>query len=562
MGLGESRSNPALTTQLKVAFSTPSHSKFSLAVRLVFTFIFLLGEFVALSIPVDTANLHVSTGFGGWLADWGPVGARILLLGLTLTVIFGGLMARGHALALREKRISWRASLAHLCTLPVFCIAALRLFNPQTSAASAGWLAILCVTGGLATVVSGSFILLPASFWLDLFHSARLAPVYGFATAATAFGLVTTSRWIWKPWMNLTFLAVRTLLRLLRSDIVADPYSYTIGTRSFVVTIAAACSGYEGIALMVIFGAVWLWLFRRDFRFPQSLVLIPSGMAAMWVLNVVRISALILIGNAGARAVAIGGFHSQAGWIAFLCMALAFMTVSQRVPWFAATRRETQAAPAPVVQRGDATAAYLLPFLAILAAGILSSAMTGTFEWAYGLRVVAAGAAILFYRRSYTGISWRIGWEGPAVGLVVFAIWIGAERLLFPHETPLAMPMALVISSAPLRVGWILLRTAGAVVTVPLAEELAFRGYLLRRLKSSNFASVDLRCFYFVPFVVSSLLFGILHGQRWIAGTIAGMLYAAVARRRGSLGDAAVAHATTNALIAVLVLITGNWNLW
>jgi membrane protease YdiL (CAAX protease family) len=57
-------------------------------------------------------------------------------------------------------------------------------------------------------------------------------------------------------------------------------------------------------------------------------------------------------------------------------------------------------------------------------------------------------------------------------------------------------------------------------------------------------------------------VFGILHGQRWIAGAIAGMLYAAVARRRGSLGDAALAHATTNALIAAHVLTVGNWNLW
>lgn len=559
LGIGEGRSTPALTIRRKADFSATAPSSFGLIARLILTLILLLGEFVALSIPVDTADLHVSTGFGGWLADWGPVGARILLLGLTLTVVFGGLIARGQALILRERRISLLALLAHLCALPAFSFAALRLFNPQTTASSAGWLALACMAGGLATVVSGSFILLPASFWLDLLRRARLAPVYGFSTASAAFLLVAYSRWIWKPWMTLTFLAVRTVLRWLRSDIVSDAHSYSIGTRSFIVTISAACSGYEGIALMVLFGAAWLWLFRREFRFPRALILIPAGMVAMWVLNVVRISALILIGNAGAHTIALGGFHSQAGWIAFLCMALAFMTVSQRLAWFAAGRRE---AVSVVVAKNDGTAAYLVPFLAILAAGILSSAMTGTFEWAYGLRVVAAGAAILFYRRQYAGVSWRIGWEAPVVGLLVFAIWIAAERLLFPHATPLAMPMALTISSAPVRVGWILSRVIGAVLTVPIAEELAFRGYLLRRLASADFESVDLKRFYWIPFLVSSLLFGILHGQRWIAGAIAGMLYAWVARRRGSLGDAAVAHATTNALIAVLVLATQNWNLW
>src|SRR5208337_3503505 len=97
------------------------------------------------------------------------------------------------------------------------------------------------------------------------------------------------------------------------------------------------------------------------------------------------------------------------------------------------------------------------------------------------------------YRRTYAGVSWPIGWEAPAVGLLVFAIWIAAERLLFPHATSLAMPMALTISSEPVRVAWILFRVIGAVVTVPVAEEPAFRGYLLHRLASADFASVDLR---------------------------------------------------------------------
>jgi len=124
------------------------------------------------------------------------------------------------------------------------------------------------------------------------------------------------------------------------------------------------------------------------------------------------------------------------------------------------------------------------------------------------------------------------------------------------------MPPALSMATAPVRIAWLLLRIAGAIVTVPIAEELAFRGYVLRRLKSADFESVDLRSFSLIPLVLSSLMFGVLHGQRWIAGTIAGMLYAMVMRRRGSLGDAIVAHATTNALIAALVLSGGSWSLW
>ena len=101
----------------------------------------------------------------------------------------------------------------------------------------------------------------------------------------------------------------------------------------------------------------------------------------------------------------------------------------------------------------------------------------------------------------------------------------------------------------------------GAVVTVPIAEELAFRGYLLRKLVSADFARVDFRSFTVLSFVVSSILFGLLH-QQWLAGVIAGMLFAIAMYRRGALLDAVIAHSTANAMLAVYVLATHHWSLW
>jgi membrane protease YdiL (CAAX protease family) len=53
----------------------------------------------------------------------------------------------------------------------------------------------------------------------------------------------------------------------------------------------------------------------------------------------------------------------------------------------------------------------------------------------------------------------------------------------------------------------------------------------------------------------------LLHG-RWLAGTVAGLLFAAALYRRGRLMDAVVAHATANALITAYVLTTGQWSIW
>jgi CAAX prenyl protease-like protein len=105
------------------------------------------------------------------------------------------------------------------------------------------------------------------------------------------------------------------------------------------------------------------------------------------------------------------------------------------------------------------------------------------------------------------------------------------------------------------------LRVIGAVVTVPIAEELAFRGYLMRRLIAAEFEAVPLRQFSWLGFCGSSLVFGAMH-QRLLAGTLAGGVYALVLLRRGELSDDIVAHATTNALLAEYVLTTGSWSLW
>ena len=50
---------------------------------------------------------------------------------------------------------------------------------------------------------------------------------------------------------------------------------------------------------------------------------------------------------------------------------------------------------------------------------------------------------------------------------------------------------------------------------------------------------------------VSSLLFGALHGRLWLPGMLAGVAFALLFQRRGRIGDAILAHATTNAMLAL-----------
>jgi CAAX prenyl protease-like protein len=203
----------------------------------------------------------------------------------------------------------------------------------------------------------------------------------------------------------------------------------------------------------------------------------------------------------------------------------------------------------------------------LVASVMLTTALSpgAGFDALYPVRVVAVAATLWALRGAYGPWRWpwRGAWSWPAVaiGVVVFAVWLALEP---SHAAPAASAdVAAGLARLPrgLAAGWLLLRVVGSVVTAPVAEELAFRGYLPRRLIAADFTTVAPGRFTWVSFLVSSAAFGVLHG-RFLAGTIAGLFYALALYRRGRLGDAVLAHAVTNALIASAVLATGAWSLW
>lgn len=232
-----------------------------------------------------------------------------------------------------------------------------------------------------------------------------------------------------------------------------------------------------------------------------------------------------------------------------------------------------QANLAPAGSAGvNVAAVYLLPWLAILAAGLLAQAASDGFEWLYPLRLVVALAVFFAYRRHYLQMDWRFGWLGPATGVVVFAFWVAIDHWIGEDMTGrdaagsgvilTGVAEGLARLSVNQRHVWIALRTLAAVVTVPLAEELAFRGYIARRFMSADVESIPFASLSVFAVVGSSLAFGILHGRMWLAGVMAGLVFAVVAKLRGRLGDAVAAHATANLLLAFWVIARGDYSLW
>ena len=113
--------------------------------------------------------------------------------------------------------------------------------------------------------------------------------------------------------------------------------------------------------------------------------------------------------------------------------------------------------------------------------------------------------------------------------------------------------------SAPHRALWIASRAATALLVLPLAEELAYRGYLLRRLVAADFESVPFTAVGWVPLLVTSLASGILGGALWPAGIAVGIVLGALLIRTRRIGEAAAAHIVANSLLCAAVLLGHQW---
>jgi hypothetical protein len=207
--------------------------------------------------------------------------------------------------------------------------------------------------------------------------------------------------------------------------------------------------------------------------------------------------------------------------------------------------------------------------------------------WIYfGKTVVGAGLLVLIFQHVQE-LEWRFTWEAFVVGVGVFAFWVGLDgyypsldqlnaRYLCPMlqklgltqsctaETVLREPwnpnLAFGTGSA-LSIFFIITRIVGSTVVVPVLEEMFYRSFLYRFIAQKEFLSVPLGKFLPVPFLLTSLLFGLAHHE-WLAGILCGFAYQGLVIWKGRLGDAITAHAITNFLLGLWIVWKGAWQFW
>ncbi|CUH99086.1 exosortase E/protease, VPEID-CTERM system [Leisingera aquaemixtae] len=406
----------------------------------------------------------------------------------------------------------------------------------------------LFLAGGALALLGAALWLLPLRAWKQwLLGNGAFLPL----VAAGFFLLplvVEATGWLWgenRALTRLTFQAVSGVFALTGTELFTLPGERIIGLNDFSVRIASGCSGAEGVALVAVFMALYALLARRTLRMgPYWAVLFPVAVCLSWILNILRISALIWLGANVSPKLAVDGFHSYAGWLMFSLLAFAVLAIVHNMAFFHTGAAKPGARPG-LPLRADPLFARIVPFILFMMSGTITPLLWENPADGYPLRVAFMLLGLALFWPALRAIDWRAGPADWLTGCAVAAMWL----LLAPDTTASA-------AQAP-DPFWILCRLLGTVLLVPVIEELFFRAYVLERAAGTS-AAAPWRVL--AGLALSSLLFAALH-DRWLAGAAAGVAFGLLYLRTRRPGGAVQAHMLANAIIAAVAIATMNYDL-
>ena len=222
---------------------------------------------------------------------------------------------------------------------------------------------------------------------------------------------------------------------------------------------------------------------------------------------------------------------------------------------------------------------YVIPFvLYLLGTAFIARFGDKNYPICYTAVAVVVGGSILYLLRGKEILKphLRVGW-GVAAGLVGIALWIVLCHLHLEKQLTSLLPEFLRERVEPAeRVGYnpfehlsagfqvwsfIAVRLIGIAVLVPIAEELFWRGFLLRWLIDPEWEKIKLGEYTHHSCAIVVLMFTVAHPE-WFAAASYCLLINGLLYWKKDLWQCVVAHAVSNLVLAIYVLQTGYWWLW
>lgn len=184
--------------------------------------------------------------------------------------------------------------------------------------------------------------------------------------------------------------------------------------------------------------------------------------------------------------------------------------------------------------------------------------------------VLAVGALVYFWKIYLQHFPFRVSLLSVAVGALGVVIWIGICSLElepkvlgllgFDFSRPSFDPFTL--HDLGVRAAFLCFRMLLLVILVPLIEELFLRGWFVRWVEDPAWENLPLQGLSWKALLAASAYGVLTHPTEAIAAFVWFGLVSWLMNKTGSLWDCVIAHAVTNLLLGIYVLIFAQWHLW
>jgi CAAX prenyl protease-like protein len=188
------------------------------------------------------------------------------------------------------------------------------------------------------------------------------------------------------------------------------------------------------------------------------------------------------------------------------------------------------------------------------------------FLYLYPIKALTVGLTLIFFRSKYSEIRLRdlLKQSHTAVsilaGLAVFVLWINMDWPFATFGNPQGFNPT-TLENNTVKALMTFSRLTGAVLVVPIMEEIFWRSFLIRYIIKPDFMKTPIGQFTWASFLITSILFGLEHNL-YLAGIMAGMAYNLLLYHTKSISHCIIAHAVTNLALGIYVLYTGRWYFW
>lgn len=205
--------------------------------------------------------------------------------------------------------------------------------------------------------------------------------------------------------------------------------------------------------------------------------------------------------------------------------------------------------------------------------------VTAPRQWLYPAQTLLTLALLIAFRRHYDFRPFRGLGLASLVGTLGIVVWIAPgflfrffemndgvlRHLGFADRTDGFNPGVATNGNPLLYSVVVLMRFVRLVIVVPLAEEIFWRGFLMRYLidPEGDFWKVPFGQYHKWSFILVTALFTLAHASiDYAAAIVFGSLIYWLAVRTKSLSACVLAHAVANLILGVYVMASEQWGYW